>query len=295
MLSILIPTYNYNVFPLVYELNNQCEDAGIEYEIIVQDDASKSELNLENKKINFIRNCFFHVNEENLGRGKNRNSLFEKSKFDWILFLDADTMPVYDNFITIYIKASKKYKAVFGGLQYQDQKPDKSQLLRWVYGKKREAISLKQRIKNPNKTALTSNLLIKKDVFLSNKFDTEILKYGYEDFLFFLNLEKKKVSVHHNENPVNHLGLETSLEFIEKTKIAIENLNYLYSIGLLSFNDNRILSIYTKLKKIKLATFFIIIYANFSFLFRKNLTSSNPSLFIFDVYKLSYFCKINLK
>ena len=295
MLSILIPTYNYKIYTLVSELHNQCENAGIKYEIIVQDDASKSELNLENEKINAINNCFFYVNEENVGRGKNRNSLFEKSKFDWILFLDSDTMPVLDNFITNYIASSLNYKVVFGGLQYQAEKPEKSQLLRWVYGKKREALTLNERLKNPNKTALTSNFLIQRTIFISHIFDNEITKYGYEDYLFFLNLEKKDISVHHIENPVFHLGLDSSDEFLNKTKVALENLNNLHSIGLLSFNDNRILTTYAKIKKIKLVTYFSFIYSNFNFLLRKNLTSSNPSLFIFDVYKLSYFCKINLK
>ena len=295
MLSILIPTYNYSALILVNELYNQCENVGIKYEIIVQDDASKSELNLENEKINSIKNCFFYVNEENLGRGKNRNSLFEKSKFDWILFLDSDTMPVLDNFITNYIASSLNYKVVFGGLQYQAEKPEKSQLLRWVYGKKREALTLNERLKNPNKTALTSNFLIQRTIFLSHKFDNEITKYGYEDYLFFLNLEKKDISVHHIENPVIHLGLESSEEFLDKTKVALENLNHLNSSRLLYFRDNRILSIYAKIKKIKLVIFFSFIYSNFSFLLRKNLTSSNPSLFIFDVYRLGYFCKINLK
>ena len=292
MLSILIPTYNYNVLPLVSELHNQCENSGIEFEIIVQDDASKSELNLENEKINAINNCFFYVNEENVGRGKNRNSLFEKSKFDWILFLDSDTMPVLDNFITNYIASSLNYKVVFGGLQYQAEKPEKSQLLRWVYGKKREALTLNERLKNPNKTALTSNFLIQRTIFISHIFDNEITKYGYEDYLFFLNLEKKDISVHHIENPVFHLGLDSSDEFLNKTKVALENLNNLHSIGLLSFNDNRILTTYAKIKKIKLVTYFSFIYSNFNFLLRKNLTSSNPSLFIFDVYRLGYFCSL---
>ncbi|WP_395053947.1 glycosyltransferase family 2 protein [Flavobacterium sp.] len=295
MLSILIPTYNYNALPLVTELHKQCENEGIEYEIISQDDASKSELNLENEKINSIKNCFFYVNEENLGRGKNRNSLADKSKFKWLLFLDSDTIPTKNDFIKNYIIVNPKHNVVFGGLKYQIEKPEKQQILRWVYGKKREALTLKERLKNPNKTALTSNFLIDRTIFLSHKFDNEITKYGYEDYLFFLNLEKKDISVHHIENPVIHFGLESSDEFLDKTKVALENLNNLYSIGLLSFNNNRILSIYTKLKKIKLVTFFSFIYSNFNFLFRKNLTSSNPSLFIFDVYKLSYFCKINLK
>ena len=41
MLSILIPTYNYNVYPLVMELKSQADELDLSYEILVQDDASK--------------------------------------------------------------------------------------------------------------------------------------------------------------------------------------------------------------------------------------------------------------
>ena len=51
MLSILIPIYNYNAYPLVLELHKQCLECEIEFEIICQDDASGSDLNIENEKI----------------------------------------------------------------------------------------------------------------------------------------------------------------------------------------------------------------------------------------------------
>ena len=40
MLSILIPTYDYDCRHLVNDLHEQAEQAGIVYEIIVADDAS---------------------------------------------------------------------------------------------------------------------------------------------------------------------------------------------------------------------------------------------------------------
>ena len=40
MLSILIPTYNYDCSRLIRDLQAQAEQAGIDYEIIVADDAS---------------------------------------------------------------------------------------------------------------------------------------------------------------------------------------------------------------------------------------------------------------
>ena len=45
MLSILIPTYNYDITHLVYELHKQASEAEIDFEIICLDDGSKSEIN----------------------------------------------------------------------------------------------------------------------------------------------------------------------------------------------------------------------------------------------------------
>ena len=46
MLSILIPTYNYNAFPLVEELQNQAIEAGIAFEIIVKIKTAKNLLSV---------------------------------------------------------------------------------------------------------------------------------------------------------------------------------------------------------------------------------------------------------
>ncbi len=55
MLSILIPTYNYNTFSLVEELTNQAIATGISFEIIVLDDGSTDQISLkENSKINIM-------------------------------------------------------------------------------------------------------------------------------------------------------------------------------------------------------------------------------------------------
>ena len=42
MLSVLIPTYNYNAVSLVKELHKQLLDSNIVFEIICIDDGSKS-------------------------------------------------------------------------------------------------------------------------------------------------------------------------------------------------------------------------------------------------------------
>ena len=51
MLSILIPTYNYDCYDLVKELHRQATELNIEFEIIVADDCSTINI-ANNKKIN---------------------------------------------------------------------------------------------------------------------------------------------------------------------------------------------------------------------------------------------------
>lgn len=175
MLTILIPTYNYNVVPLVLELQKQCMECKIGFEILCQDDASFSKFNIENEIINTKENCSFFVNNHNLGRGKNINFLARKAKFEWLLIMDCDTFPTENNFIQEYIsQINKKEKVVFGGIKYKKEKPSNDQLLRWFYGNARESLSVEKRNSNPNGNALTSNILIQKNVFISNPFDESI-------------------------------------------------------------------------------------------------------------------------
>ncbi|MFY8112284.1 MAG: glycosyltransferase [Flavobacterium sp.] len=76
MLSVLIPVYNYAVFPLVLEVHKQCIAAGIQFEILCQDDCSTSHIE-ENLAIEQLPYCTFSQNKVNLGRGNNRNLLIQ--------------------------------------------------------------------------------------------------------------------------------------------------------------------------------------------------------------------------
>ena len=59
MISILIPTYNYNIVPLVNELYKQVTKEKIDFEILVYDDGSLSDINKKNESINSLNNCLF--------------------------------------------------------------------------------------------------------------------------------------------------------------------------------------------------------------------------------------------
>nr|WP_315253084.1 glycosyltransferase [uncultured Flavobacterium sp.] len=295
MLSILIPVYNYNAFPLVFELQKQCLNCAIEFEILCQDDASVSKWNIENQKINLITNCAFFINNSNLGRGRNINSLVEKSKYSLLLIMDCDTFPTKNNFIQKYCEVILNTSVVFGGIQYEKEIPGKEKLLRWVYGNKREAHSFENRSKNPDFKALTSNLLIKKKIFSQYPFDVTITNYGYEDLCFLSVLKTQNISISHIDNPTFHLNLETSIVFLEKTKTAIENLVYIINSGKFPNIESKINSAYIILKKFRLVSTTAFIFNKTESAITSNLLSKKPSLFLFDIYKLGYYCKIQSK
>ena len=143
MLSIVIPTYNYNIYPLVCELEQQALKLNIAFEIICIDDGSFSHLNKENQKINTLSNSVFTENRKNIGRSKIRNLLATKAKYKWLLFLDADVFPKNKNFIETYLKSiSKSSELIYGGILYQENSPSHENLLRWIYGVKREGLKV---------------------------------------------------------------------------------------------------------------------------------------------------------
>lgn len=295
MLSLLIPTYNYNVQPLVLELQKQAEELDIVYEIIVCDDANDSKYLKENLKLNELKSIHYFVNPTPLGRAKNRNELVKKAKFDLVLFLDADTFPTNSNLLKNYLDFHIKDNpmVVFGGLKYQEEKPEAKKMLRWIYGRKREAIPNSVRRIDPYKTIFTSNLLIKKEILEQFPFDNSIVNYGHEDTVFFKVLKQHQITVQHIDNPVYHLGLDENSNYICKIEESLKNLKTLVELQKIDGFDVQILAVYYTLKKNRLKKLFTLFFKFSRVLLLKNLRSSRPNLIIFDIYRLGYLCSLS--
>lgn len=293
MLSILIPTYNYNVFKLAETLQQQCTESGIVYEIIVADDGSGSALNIENEKINLLPHSTFKALDKNIGRSSMRNLLAEKAQYNWLLFLDADTFPINKLLIAQYLPyMDGVIKIVYGGIEYQRERPLKKDLLRWVYGNGREVVPATERAKDPYVKILTLNFLIHKEVFSTVKFNEAIPNLRHEDTLFSYNLSQNKIKVEHAPNPVYHLGLEPSEIFIRKEEQSAEVLKYLVENNLLAFNYVRISYIHHYLKRMRLNNLAVFMFSLVKKRFIKNLTGTHPSLLVFDLYRLGYLCSL---
>ena len=119
MISVLIPTYKYNAYNLVAKIHQQLIKSNINFEIICLDDGSKWQHNSLNEKINTLSHSKFEILPNNIGRSAIRNLLAKKAAYDWLLFLDADVMPVKSDFIVTYYRQISKKDSVFcGGIAY---------------------------------------------------------------------------------------------------------------------------------------------------------------------------------
>lgn len=291
MISVLIPTYNYNIVNLVKEIHKQVLKCNIAFEILVYDDGSKSYLNEQNKSINLIDNSTFKELDFNIGRSAIRNLLGKDAKYESLLFIDSGTFPQKKDFIKNYIKVINK-GVITGGMTFLKSPPNKPYKLRWIYTKKREHYNNKSKSKS---VIHSSNFLIQKKIFCINPFDKSIKKYGCEDVIFFDQLIKNGVNIHFIDNPVIHDADEDANTFINKTEYAIENLIKLIEEKKILKNRYEVSSLYYSLKKMQLDKIVSNVFKLFKPILKSNFNSSYPSILLYDFYRLGYFCLLKTK
>lgn len=291
MLSILIPTYNYNIYPLVSEVNRQCLACQIKYEILVLDDFS-SDFIIENSEINGFDNVAYFKNEENIGRTATRNTLAEKAQYSWLLFLDADVIPANKDFISQYISfLNPENMVIFGGYQYQSTKPDPSRIFRYKYGKKCEEKAARLRKLNPYQYIFSGNILIQKKLFSETNYPLEGAFYGMDVYLAY-QLFIKKTTITHIDNPIYHLGLESNEVFFAKALNAVENRKLFLSDSKEIEKISPLIKHYHFLKKYRLTTIVTFGFKISEPFLKRLILNKKPNLFCFNLYRLGYICSL---
>ena len=291
MISILIPCYNFNAYPLVSKLEKQALILNINFEIICIDDGSFSAKNEINQKINLLTNSRFIESKKNLGRIKNRLLLAEKSQYHWLLFIDVDTNPIDENFLKNYIKQKDNGRIFFGGCIFKEP-VNVNRSLRYKFGKKREEISSIQRNKNPFKYISSNNFMCKRDLIIEIFSEIESISYG-NDYIFGSILKKNSIEVVHFDNPVLIEYIDENPIFVQKTHQALDNIKNYHKKGKLQKHSISILKAYGFLDSFFMRKLFVELTNIFKVKLEKNLYKENPNLFLFDIYRLNYLCKIN--
>ena len=289
MLSILIPTYNFNITQLVSDLHQQALNSYTDFELIVMEDGSNLFVE-ENSFINELANCKHIILSKNIGRSATRNKLADEAKYEHLLFIDCDAEVSSEHYIERYLTFCHEECIVIGGTAYDPHETNPVYSLRLKYGREREARSAQERSKN---NLATFNFLISKSIFNSVRFDESIRGYGHEDMLFGHQLRKLGYEFIQIENPLIHKGLDKNDIFIQKTEESTRNLFLLQQSGRYTYlaEESKLLNSYLFLKKIGLARLLAFKFDITKKLLRRQLCSKSPSLLVYDIYKLLFLCK----
>jgi glycosyltransferase involved in cell wall biosynthesis len=286
MLSILIPVYNYDIRGLVSELHKQAGAANIVFEIRCYDDGSASRYLTVNRELEQFEKVICRELPENIGRSAIRNLLAKEAQFDYLLFLDCDSMPEYPDFISRYSVNLRADALIYGGRTYSPNHPDEKKFFfRWFYGSKREVFPVEKRCKKPYHSFQTNNFVIPKNIFQAIGFNEKLKGYGHEDTQFGQQLLQRMILINHIDNPLRHLGLENTDEFLAKTREGINNLCYLIE-NKYDVSTIRLARYFLLAKKSGTAWFINWIFGMLEPSILKNLQSEKPSLKRFDFYKL---------
>ncbi|MBQ0057817.1 MAG: glycosyltransferase family 2 protein [Bacteroidales bacterium] len=289
LLSILIPTYNLSCYKLVYDLQQQLISSGVEYEIIVADDGSRDQVSvIANLKINELDGCRYLRRTENVGRAAIRNVLAREAKGEWLIFIDNDAKVERPDYIARYIATALENKGnamVFpGGLYHADSCPSPLVTLRYRYEKEADCHRrADERNLDPYSRFTTFNVMIHRDVMKHVMFDEQCHEYGHEDTLFGQQLKAAGIKVMHIDNPLQHVGLESNEIFLKKTVTAIKSLiaikGKLEGMSQLEVTAEKIC-------RWHIAWFVRILFHLAKPIMMKNLRGTNPSLFVFKIFKL---------
>lgn len=296
MLSVLIPVFHWDPTHLVRDLQQQLDQSGLAYEIIVSDDtpsAVKPEYQADLESRPEIT-CTFR--ETSLGRSANRNRLAGMARYPYLLFIDGDAGIAHPDFISRYLSHLDPGKLLAGGTLYPDCIPDDPAMhLRWKFGKAREQKTARVRQKNPWRSFSTFNFVVPAEVFKKIRFNEEITGYGHEDTFFGFQLRNEGVPVVHLDNGLCHLGIEPADRFLMKVRESVQNLYELQKTGALPpdlIQDIHLLKKYRTIRLTGTKGLIRLLFRVFNDRMEKRLNQPNPPLLLLDLYKLGLICRI---
>ena len=291
-ISVLIPTYNDRVYPQVLRLHDQLEQLaatdGLRYEIVVGDDCSTDEaVRCDNAQLLTLPHCRIMAERCNVGRAAIRNHLAQSAQYAWLLYVDA-ALFVPDGFVAGYIQCLGEAQVVCGGSMVDAH--SQPQGLRYHYESvSASRFSAANRAHHPYRSFRTNNFLIARSLLLSHPLRADIRTYGYEDVLFGKTLEAVGASILHIDNPVCYRRLEENAHYLHKVEESLHTL-YAYREELEGFSP--LLDGVSRLDHVHLVGLLRVLYSVVRPFVLRNLKGRNPSLFLFNMFKVGTYLQL---
>ena len=295
MLSILIPTYNYDCSHLVGSLHSQCQQIadteGLDYEIIVADDGSTDHDCIgKNEAIGQLPHCTFMRRDKNVGRSRIRNLLADMAHGDMLLFLDQDGRVTTNDFVARFITMGMNHKVVCGRMVQPPQPPEARFHLRYFYELRYQRQMTAERLNSDSQSPFRSFcFLIHREVALRVRMDEEFRGYGYEDVRYGLDLQAAGYTIVHADIPLMNDDIEDNPTYVAKTEEALRTLYaHRHSLG----HSTRLLCIANRLQKYGIMPLLRTAGRPLLPLLRRNLCSLHPGINLFNTYKILYYASL---
>ncbi len=198
-------------------------------EIVLVDDGSNNE-NMDNKICEAISNWPGPASriklDKNTGRAAARNLAIDFANGSYILFVDADMMPKYDDYLEKYIDIINRQAAAiaFGGFITEAQELNHDLLLHHDLSMRADCLKADKRVARGAYAVATNNLLVRSDLAKNHKFDPEFKGWGWEDTEWAIRVVNQGYGLIHIDNEAIHYGLDTSETMLRKYKEAGSNL-----------------------------------------------------------------------
>lgn len=209
-LSVLIPFYRESPLPLLRALKTRDPHA---LEVILIDDGS-GQPELTDAVTAFIQQspiaCELITLTANEGRARGRNCLTSAARGDFFLFLDSDMLPDDDGFLDRWLSMAHdpQNAVVFGGFSLIQAPTDARYKLHRLMAGHSDCLTAAQRALVPEKYVYTSNLLVRRDVFEAEGFDSSFTGWGWEDVEWAMRVAAR-YPIGHIDNAATHMGLDT--------------------------------------------------------------------------------------
>lgn len=226
-LSILVPFFKDDASSLLQDLDAQIGAQAVE--VLFYDDGT-NDAQLSDKMNDALAaasgSLTLITNQMNLGRSAARNALYEASRGEWVLFLDADMRPARDNFLEDYLALINSCGAeiLFGGFEVESSQADADRDLHRALSEVSDCLTLDERQAAGPQYVASSNLCVRRDVLAKEPFDPEFSGWGWEDSEWAARVSKQ-FTLLHVDNPAIHLGLETTDTLL--SRFASSGPNYL--------------------------------------------------------------------
>ena len=211
--SVLIPFLRDDPADLLTLLDEEAASVAGAVEVIVLDDgtadpALTARLTAQVKAMALpTRLITLPANE---GRAIGRNRLASAARGGSLLFLDSDMRPDHRRFLRDWAElvAREDPAVAFGGFSLLQAPTDPRFQVHRSMAAKSECVPYTERARQPEKYVYTSNLLVRRDVFEAEAFDSGFTGWGWEDVEWAMRVSRR-FRVVHLDNAATHMGLDT--------------------------------------------------------------------------------------